>query len=205
MIVVIQPVDKPLNVQTMTEAYVGEGILIHSGQFDGMENLKAIESIAQYLETIGRGRRTIQYRLRDWGISRQRYWGAPIPMVTCGKCGLVPVAENDLPVVLPRDVVFSGEGGSPLAALQTFTDTKCPKCGGPAKRETDTMDTFVESPGFDRFCCPDCNTKPGLDRAKTVTGCLSTSTSAASNMLFCICFIPGFTRKVLGIRRHQRR
>jgi leucyl-tRNA synthetase len=168
MIVVIQPADKPLNVQTMTEAYVGEGILIHSGQFDGMENLKAIESIAQYLETIGRGRRTIQYRLRDWGISRQRYWGAPIPMVTCGKCGLVPVAENDLPVVLPRDVVFSGEGGSPLAALQTFTDTKCPKCGGPAKRETDTMDTFVESSWyFDRFCCPDCNTKPGLDRAKT--------------------------------------
>lgn len=167
MIVVIQPPDKPLNVQTMTEAYIGEGVLIHSGQFDGMENMKAIDAIAQYLETTGRGKRTIQYRLRDWGISRQRYWGAPIPMVTCEKCGLVPVAETDLPVVLPRDVVFSGEGGSPLAALKEFTDTKCPRCGSPAKRETDTMDTFVESSWyFDRFCCPDYDTKPGLDRAK---------------------------------------
>jgi leucyl-tRNA synthetase len=151
----------------MTEAYVDDGVLIHSGQFDGMENRKALEAIADYLESIGRGKRTIQYRLRDWGISRQRYWGAPIPMVNCEKCGLVPVAEADLPVVLPRDVVFTGEGGSPLAALKEFVETNCPKCNGPAKRETDTMDTFVESSWyFDRFCSPDCNEKPGLDRAK---------------------------------------
>jgi leucyl-tRNA synthetase len=167
MIVVIQPHDKPLNVHNMTEAYVGEGVLIHSGQFDGIENMKALESIADYLESIGRGKRTIQYRLRDWGISRQRYWGAPIPMVNCEKCGLVPVAESDLPVILPRDVVFSGEGGSPLAALKEFTETSCPKCSGPARRETDTMDTFVESSWyFDRFCSADCREKPGLDRKK---------------------------------------
>jgi len=167
MIVVIQPKDKTLNVQHMTEAYVDEGILVHSGQFDGMENKKALEAIADYLESIDRGKRTIQYRLRDWGISRQRYWGAPIPMVTCEKCGLIPVPEADLPIVLPRNVVFSAEGGSPLEGLKEFTETSCPQCHGPAKRETDTMDTFVESSWyFDRFCSPDCQVKPGLDRRK---------------------------------------
>ena len=165
MIVVIQPPNKPLNVQNMKEAYVDEGILVHSGQFDGMENLKALDAIADYLESISKGKRTIQYRLRDWGISRQRYWGAPIPMINCAKCGIVPVPEAELPVVLPSDVVLSGAGGSPLAALKSFVETKCPKCGGPASRETDTMDTFVESSWyFDRFCSPHCDTKPGLDR-----------------------------------------
>ena len=167
LIVVISPKDKTLDPATMTEAYVDEGILVNSGQFNGMENTKVLEAIADFLETQGKGRRTIQYRLRDWGISRQRYWGAPIPMINCEKCGIVPVKEEDLPVVLPENVVFSPEGGSPLAALPEFIHTTCPKCGGKAARETDTMDTFVESSWyFDRYCCPDCDVKPGLDRQK---------------------------------------
>jgi len=167
LIVVISPKDRTLDAATMTEAYVDEGILINSGQFDGMENTKVLEAIADFLEKEGKGKRTIQYRLRDWGISRQRYWGAPIPMINCAKCGIVPVEEKDLPVVLPENVKLSTEGGSPLAALKEFVDTTCPKCGGKAARETDTMDTFVESSWyFDRYCCPDCDTKPGLDRKK---------------------------------------
>lgn len=165
LIVVISPKDRTLDPATMTEAYVDEGILVNSGQFDGMENTKVLEAIADFLESQGKGRRTIQYRLRDWGISRQRYWGAPIPMINCDKCGIVPVKEEDLPVVLPENVVFSPEGGSPLAALPEFVNTVCPSCGGKASRETDTMDTFVESSWyFDRYCCPDYDEKPGLDR-----------------------------------------
>jgi len=166
-IVVIQNPDNPLDAETMTEAYVDEGILINSGKFDGMKNLQALEDIAEYLESIGRGRKTIEYRLRDWGISRQRYWGTPIPIINCEKCGAVPVPEKDLPVVLPKDVELTGEGGSPLEMIDSFINVTCPNCGGPAKRETDTMDTFVESSWyFDRFCCADCSEKPGLDRAK---------------------------------------
>ena len=167
LIVVISPKDRTLDPATMTEAYVDEGVLVNSGQFNGMENTKVLEGIADFLEKEGKGKRTIQYRLRDWGISRQRYWGAPIPMINCDKCGIVPVDEKDLPVILPENVVFSPEGGSPLAALSEFVNTTCPKCKGPAARETDTMDTFVESSWyFDRFCCPDCDTKPGLERKK---------------------------------------
>ena len=165
LIVVIQPKDKELDAAAMTEAYVDEGYLVNSGQFNGMLNTKVLEAIADFLEAQGKGKRTIQYRLRDWGISRQRYWGAPIPMINCGKCGIVPVPEKDLPVVLPENVVFSPEGGSPLAALSEFVNTTCPNCGGPATRETDTMDTFVESSWyFERYCCPKHDVKPGLDR-----------------------------------------
>ena len=165
LIVVIQPKDRELEAEKMTEAYVDEGVLVNSGQFNGMVNTKVLEAIADFLEAEGKGKRTIQYRLRDWGISRQRYWGAPIPMINCDKCGIVPVKEEDLPVVLPENVVFRPEGGSPLAALSEFVETTCPNCGGQAKRETDTMDTFVESSWyFDRYCCPDHNVKPGLDR-----------------------------------------
>jgi leucyl-tRNA synthetase len=164
-IVVIQPPDRPLDPQTMKEAYVDEGVLVNSGPFNGMENMKALDAIAAHLESLGRGEKTIEYRLRDWGISRQRYWGAPIPMLNCNHCGTVPVPEKDLPVVLPMDVEITGEGGSPLAKAKTFVETICPSCGGPAKRETDTMDTFVESSWyFDRFCSPHFNKKPGLDR-----------------------------------------
>ncbi|HOK07188.1 MAG TPA: leucine--tRNA ligase [Syntrophales bacterium] len=165
LIVVIQPHNKALNVHTMTEAYVEEGVLVNSGPFNGMENMKALDKIAEYLESIGRGKKTVQYRLRDWGISRQRYWGAPIPIIYCEKCGIVPVPEKDLPVVLPKDVELTGEGGSPLAKHEAFWKTVCPSCSGPARRETDTMDTFVESSWyFDRFCCAHHGEKPGLDR-----------------------------------------
>ncbi len=165
LIVVISPKDRTLDAATMTEAYVDEGVLVNSGPFNGMENTKVLEAIADFLEDQGKGKRTIQYRLRDWGISRQRYWGAPIPMVNCEKCGIVPVPEKDLPVILPENVVFSPEGGSPLAQLPDFVNTACPQCGGPAMRETDTMDTFVESSWyFDRYCSPECDVKPGLDR-----------------------------------------
>ena len=165
LVVVISPKDRTLDAATMTEAYVDEGILVNSGPFNGMENTKVLEAIADYLEAEGKGKRTIQYRLRDWGISRQRYWGAPIPMIDCKKCGIVPVPEKDLPVILPENVIFSPEGGSPLAALPDFVNTTCPQCGGPAARETDTMDTFVESSWyFDRYCSPSHDVKPGLDR-----------------------------------------
>jgi len=165
LIVVIQPPKKTLNVHTMTEAYIEEGILVNSGPFNGMENMKALDKIAEHLESLGRGKKTIQYRLRDWGISRQRYWGAPIPVIYCEKCGALPVPEQDLPVILPRDVELTGEGGSPLAKHESFVKTSCPHCNGPARRETDTMDTFVESSWyFDKFCCATFNDKPGLDR-----------------------------------------
>jgi leucyl-tRNA synthetase len=165
LIVVIQPPDKTLNTQTMTEAYVDEGVLVSSGKFDGIENMKALDAIAEYLESIDRGQKTIQYRLRDWGISRQRYWGTPIPIINCETCGAVPVPEVDLPVILPRDVDLTGSGGSPLARHDAFVNTFCPQCQRPAKRETDTMDTFVESSWyFDRFCSARHHEKPGLDR-----------------------------------------
>ncbi len=167
LIVVISPKDRTLDPATMTEAYVDEGVLVNSGQFNGMENTRVLEAIADFLEKEGKGKRTVQYRLRDWGISRQRYWGAPIPMINCDRCGIVPVDEKDLPVILPENITLSSEGGSPLAALKEFVETTCPKCQGPAARETDTMDTFVESSWyFDRYCCPDYDTKPGLDRKK---------------------------------------
>ncbi len=167
LIVVIQNPEMALDAETMAEAYVDEGILVNSGQFNGMNNMKALDAMADYLESLGRGKRTVQYRLRDWGISRQRYWGAPIPIIYCDKCGTVPVPEADLPVVLPLDVEIKGEGGSPLARHKSFVETSCPSCKGPARRETDTMDTFVESSWyFDRFCSPDYDQKPGLDRKK---------------------------------------
>ena len=167
LVVVIQPPGKTLDPQTMQEAYIEDGILVNSGVFDGLENIKALEVIAAHLEATGKGRKTVQYRLRDWGISRQRYWGAPIPMINCASCGTVPVPENELPVVLPQDVELTGEGGSPLAKHRAFVDTTCPKCGGAAQRETDTMDTFVESSWyFNRFCSADNTERPGLDRKK---------------------------------------
>src|SRR4030067_2867492 len=113
LIVVIQKEDRSLYDETMTEAYEGEGFLVNSGPFDGMDSMKAREAIARYLEERKMGGPRVSYRLRDWGISRQRYWGAPIPIIYCDRCGTVPVSEKDLPVVLPRDVEVTGTGGAP--------------------------------------------------------------------------------------------
>ncbi|MFU0841137.1 MAG: Leucine--tRNA ligase [Burkholderia sp.] len=132
--------------------------LINSGKYDGMERHQAIDAIAADLEKMGLGSKKVQFRLRDWGISRQRYWGTPIPMINCPHCGAVPVPEEDLPVVLPENLVPDGSG-NPLNKCEEFLNVKCPKCGGPAKRETDTMDTFVDSSWyFQRYCSPDCTT-----------------------------------------------
>ncbi len=156
LIVVIQPEGTPpLRAETMTEAFTEDGVLVNSGPFNGQSSSQAREAIAQYLEEKGLGKKAIHYRLRDWGISRQRYWGAPIPIIYCPECGTVPVPEKDLPVLLPQDVKLTGLGLSPLAQVPEFVNTTCPRCGKPAKRETDTMDTFVESSWyFERFCSP---------------------------------------------------
>jgi len=162
--VVIKPPDRDLDEETMTEAYVEEGILVNSGPFNGQKNLEALDSIAEYLESKGMGYKTVNYRLRDWGISRQRYWGAPIPIIYCDKCGTVPVPEEDLPVVLPLNLDMRPNGGSPLPFEPSFYETICPKCKGKARRETDTMDTFVESSWyFIRYACPDYDKGP-IDR-----------------------------------------
>jgi leucyl-tRNA synthetase len=155
MIVVIQPPGKTLDPALMTEAYTEDGIMVHSGPFNGLHNREAMEAITDYLEEKKIGRRAVHYRLRDWGISRQRYWGAPIPIIYCDCCGVQTVREKDLPVVLPLDVGPKENGASPLPDLRTFVETTCPACGGAARRETDTMDTFVESSWyFARFTSP---------------------------------------------------
>lgn len=158
--VVIKPENKDLKPENMKKAYVDQGLLVNSGDFSGMDNKKAIEKISDYLEKENIGKREVNYKIRDWCISRQRYWGAPIPIVYCDKCGIVPVPEEDLPVKLPIDVDFSKKGAPPLATNKKFVNTKCPECGGKAKRETDTMTTFVDSSWyFLRYCSPNENNK----------------------------------------------
>ena len=137
------------------KAYAGDGVKINSGFLDGLPVSEAKRRATDWLVARGLGTAKVNYRLRDWGISRQRYWGAPIPVLYCEKDGMVPEAEKNLPVALPRDVQLSGKGGSPLASVASFVNATCPRCGGPAKRETDTMDTFVESSWyFLRYCSP---------------------------------------------------
>jgi leucyl-tRNA synthetase len=154
--VVVKPLGSELAEDSMTEAYVGDGILVNSGPFDGMGNERAQNEIAKYMEKHRIGKKTVSFRLRDWGISRQRYWGAPIPMIHCPDCGIVPVSETDLPVLLPEDADLLEGGRSPLPVLDSFIRTSCPLCGhNGARRETDTMDTFVESSWyFERYCSP---------------------------------------------------
>ena len=152
---VIDVEGKPYSTDEWQEWYSAPGRNIHSGGLDGMAQERAIEAVASELERMGLGRKRIQYRLRDWGISRQRYWGTPIPIIQCPKCGDVGVPDDQLPVVLPEDLVPDGSG-SPLAKSPRFFETKCPKCGGAAKRDTDTMDTFVDSSWYYmRYTCPD--------------------------------------------------
>ncbi len=143
--VVIQPEGQTLNISEMTEAYTEPGVLVNSGEFDTMSNEEAKVAIVEYLGKSGKGKKSINYRLRDWNISRQRFWGSPIPVIYCDHCGIVPVPEEDLPVVLPEDAVMNEDGRSPLPDMESFHSVICPKCGKMAQRETDTMDTFVES------------------------------------------------------------
>ncbi len=162
--IVIQPKGKEVKEEEIKEAYVEEGILVNSGQFSGLDSKDAIEKISDYVEEKKLGKRTIQYKLKDWLISRQRYWGTPIPMVYCKKCGIVPVPEKQLPILLPERVEFGK--GNPLTTNKGFVNTKCPKCKGKAKRETDTMDTFFDSSWyFLRFCDPK-NKNKAFDKKK---------------------------------------
>jgi leucyl-tRNA synthetase len=159
--VVVQPEGEKLDPGTMAAAWEGPGRLVESGEFTGLDSESAKGRIAAALAERARGGPTVSYRLRDWGVSRQRYWGAPIPIVYCDRCGTVPVPENALPVVLPEDVALTGTGGSPLAAHEAFVRTRCPRCDGSARRETDTMDTFVESSWyFARYCSPRDDARP---------------------------------------------
>src|SRR5438067_1959752 len=151
----------------LTEALPHGGPMINSGPFDGTPDEEAIRAVVKYAEDHGYGRGTVNYRVRDWLISRQRMWGAPIPVVYCDVHGIVPVPESELPVVLPEDAEFRPTGESPLAAHPTFTQATCPICGGPARRETDTMDTFMDSSWyFLRYADPHYNQPPGFDQAK---------------------------------------
>ena len=144
IIVTLRPKDRELKLEEMTEAYTAkDGILVNSAEFDGMEMHEALAAIVEKAVKEGFGRRKVNYRLRDWLISRQRYWGAPIPVIYCDKCGEQLVPEEELPVRLPEDVNFSQGAVSPLAESESFVHCTCPKCGGPARRETDTMDTFI--------------------------------------------------------------
>jgi leucyl-tRNA synthetase len=127
----------------MTGAYTEDGIMVNSGQFTGMTNEEAKGAIIKWLEDQKIGQRRVNYRLRDWLISRQRYWGAPIPIIYCPNCGTVPVPKDQLPVMLPENVEFTSSSVSPLATAENFVSCTCPKCGGSARRETDTMDTFI--------------------------------------------------------------
>ena len=155
IIPVVDPGNEEVDLYDLKEAFVAEGTMINSGEFNGLNNRDAIEKVAEYLEANNIGKKTINYRLRDWLISRQRYWGTPIPMIYCDDCGWVPEKEENLPVKLPTNVEFTGKGESPLATSATFRDTVCPVCGKPAKRELDTMDTFLDSSWyFLRYCDP---------------------------------------------------
>ena len=153
--VVIQPEGPRLDGATMEKAYDGPGRVVNSGAFDGLPADEAIPKMAAWAEAKGFGRATITYRLKDWLISRQRYWGTPIPVVYCEKDGMQPLPDSQLPVVLPPDAPFTGEGGNPLEKVPSFVSAVCPKCGGKARRETDTMDTFVDSSWyFYRYISP---------------------------------------------------
>ena len=173
--VVIMPEEKFSNGDSghgiVKEAYEDEGVLVGSGQFTGMKSSDAKKKIIKFIEEQGLGKPVIKYKLRDWGISRQRYWGTPIPVIYCDKCGIAPVPEKDLPVLLPMDVMFKGTGGSPLLESDAFLYTECPACGGRARRETDTMDTFVDSSWyFIRYCFPEGDIDLSSELKKTDSG-----------------------------------
>jgi len=152
---------------SLTQAYTDPGIMINSSSFNGMNSIQGKTAIIEYAEKQGFGKARIQYRLRDWLISRQRYWGAPIPVIHCPNCGIVPVPTQDLPVILPENIELSGRGASPLAQLESWVNVPCPSCGTPAKRETDTMDTFIDSSWYYLRFTDAKNEQQVFDSAKT--------------------------------------
>ncbi|MFR4405588.1 MAG: leucine--tRNA ligase [Anaerovoracaceae bacterium] len=166
IIPVVESEDPDIDVYDLKEAFAAEGRMINSDMFDGMNNKEAIVKITDYLEEKGIGKKSINYKLRDWLISRQRYWGTPIPMIYCEDCGWVPEKEENLPVMLPTDVEFTGKGESPLATSKTFRDTVCPVCGKPARRELDTMDTFLDSSWYFLRYCDARNEEKPFDKNK---------------------------------------
>ncbi|MBM6991057.1 leucine--tRNA ligase [Mobilibacterium timonense] len=166
IIPVIDTHDPDVDLNNMTEATPAEGTMINSGKYDGMNNKEAIKAITREFQEKGIGGEQVNYKLRDWLISRQRYWGCPIPMVYCEECGWVPEKEENLPIRLPLDVEFTGKGDSPLTTSAEFQNTVCPHCGRPARREIDTMDTFLDSSWyFLRYCDPH-NTEKPFDKEK---------------------------------------
>ena len=193
--VVISPPD--WDGEPLAEAYTGAGPMVNSGQFDGTPSEKGIEAVSIYLEKQGWGRRTVSYRLRDWLISRQRYWGAPIPMIYCDTCGIVPVPEKDLPVLLPEDAEFKPTGESPLKYNEGFVNTTCPRCGAPAKRETDTMDTFMCSSWyFLRYCSPQYD-GAAFDEAKVKQWCpVDFYTGGAEHAVMHLLYVRFFTKAI---------
>lgn len=163
---VVDSQNPEIDINNLTEAFVAEGTMINSGKYTGMNNKEAIEEITKDLEADGLGKAQVNYKLRDWLISRQRYWGCPIPMVYCEECGWVPEKEENLPVKLPADVEFTGKGDSPLKTSKTFGETTCPCCGKKAVREFDTMDTFVDSSWYFLRYCDAHNSEKPFDKKK---------------------------------------
>ena len=166
IVVVVQPEGELLDDASMTAAHEGPGKMVRSAQFDCLVNEECKKAITRHLESKGLGRVKVQYRLRDWGVSRQRYWGCPIPVIHCEACGIVPVPEECLPVVLPEDIPYSRERGNPLSSAEEWINTPCPKCGKRARRETDTFDTFVESSWYFLRYIDSANDKAPLDPEK---------------------------------------
>ena len=191
--VVISP--KDWNGEELSEAYIGSGLLVNSGAFDGISSDEGINLIAEHVENAGWGNRTISYRLRDWLISRQRYWGTPIPIIYCITCGTVPVPEENLPVELPRDADFQPKGKSPLASNPTFLNTTCPNCGGKAERETDTMDTFVDSSWYQlRYVSPNYDKGPFDKELLNLWGAVDQYTGGAEHAVMHLLYTRFFTK-----------
>lgn len=166
IIPVLDTDDPDIDVNNLKEAFISDGNMINSGEYTGMPNREALEKIITMLDEKGIGKKTTNYKLRDWLISRQRYWGTPIPMIYCEKCGWVPEKEENLPILLPKDVEFTGKGESPLITSKTFGECTCPQCGGKAKREMDTMDTFLDSSWYFLRYCDANNDKAPWDKEK---------------------------------------
>jgi leucyl-tRNA synthetase len=191
--VVISP--ENWNGEDLPEAYLGSGLLINSGIFDGISSDEGIRLIAEHVENASFGNRTISYRLRDWLISRQRYWGTPIPIIYCSTCGTVPVPEEDLPVELPRDADFQPKGKSPLASNTKFLNTICPNCGAKAERETDTMDTFVDSSWYQlRYVSPNYDKGPFDKQLLKLWGPVDQYTGGAEHAVMHLLYTRFFTK-----------